>query len=74
MCYWDWLHFNINIIFCSGGFVSLLYVISGEEVGMELVLSRGDVHIADFNFRGNRHASGHELSPTLKEMAAEYEY
>ncbi|KAG7223587.1 hypothetical protein INR49_028480 [Caranx melampygus] len=45
---------------------------SGEEISMELVLSRDDVHIADFNFRGNRHASGHELSPSLKENGAEF--
>ena len=42
-------------------------VVSREEVGMELILSGDVVHVADFDFLGNRHTSRHELSPTLKE-------
>lgn len=34
---------------------------------MDVIFSRVGVHIADSDFVGNRHGSGHELFPTLEE-------
>lgn len=41
---------------------------------MELILCRDVVHFADFDFLGNRHASGHEFPPTLKGNRPEFTF
>ncbi len=41
---------------------------------MDLIFSRGVVHIADSDFLGDRHASGHELSTTLKENGPQFKH
>ena len=46
---------------------SLLRVVSGEEVSVELVLGRDIVLNADFDLLLNRDASGQELSSSLRE-------
>lgn len=45
----------------------LLYIVMGVEGGVELIFSRCVVHMADFDFLGDGHASWHELSHILKE-------
>lgn len=42
-------------------------VLRAKEVFVNLILSWDAVHVADFDSLGNRHISGHELFPTLKE-------
>lgn len=46
--------------------ISLIYVLRGEKVGMDLILGRNVVHIVDSDPLSNRDTSGHELPSTLK--------
>lgn len=41
---------------------------------MDVIFSKVGVHIADSDFVGNRHGSGHELFPTLEENVLEVKH